>query len=467
MSRKVLGVWLVSILVLIGYGNACSRNFQFTDDELYASLNQTCRQDESHLSGFKIQDYTLGYLGQKPIHYIPQYDDWILVDGDRLLNVKGGRLPDRPLDGISQGVGVRAGGRWPGGVIPYDISPSLTDVQRVTEAVNHWNANLTGVIRLVPRTTQSDYLRFNPSNSGCAAPIGYLAGYGQHPINISTACHAGNVAHEIGHIVGLDHEQNRLDRDSYVTIQTGNLTAGVEDNFAIDPSNQNYNFYDFGSLMHYSLDAFSFNGQRTIVPKVAIPSGVFVGQRNGLSVGDINSVRIMYGFPPLGATSEPGTLNGSQGLFGRYYEGSDFGILRAERIDPNINFNWGAGSPIAGVPEDDFSVRWTGYLVPPADGVYTFRVEAMDPLKVTIEDIDIFKMTGGNTIREAVSIPYELTGGFRYPIMIDYSATEGNSYFRIYWKKDGVESIIPGTVFVPNTDSSGISGCSSKWLTAQ
>lgn len=465
MSRKVLGVWLVSILLLIGMGNACSRNFQFTE-EGEIDLLSTCRSDESNLSAYRVEDYQIGYLKNHKVKYVPRVqDDWILVDGDMLIKSKGGVLPNQPLPG-SQGVGVGAGNRWPSGVIPYDIDPALTDRQRITDAVSHWNNNLAGVISLVPRTTQSDYLRFTAVSSGCSAPVGYFAGEGIHPVNLSGACVAGNVAHEIGHIVGLDHEQNRRDRDSYVSINSANVSPGSIDNFSIETAYQDYNFYDFASIMHYGLYAFAINTSiKTIVPKVAVPAGITVGQRSGLSIGDINSVRIMYGYAPISDGGGSPTFDPTRGLFARYYEGLDFKDVRKEQIDPYINFNWGANAPVAGVSTDNFSVRWSGYLIPPADGVYVFRVQGMDPLKVTIDTEDIFIMKGDNAIREAHSVPYQMTGGYHYPILIDYSAMAGNSYLKLYWKKpDGTEEIIPNTAFRPNTDTATNSPCNALWL---
>jgi len=43
--------------------------------------------------------------------------------------------------------------------------------------------------------------------------------------------------------------------------------------------------------MHYPATAFSKNGQPTIVPK---QNGVMIGQRDGLSAGDIAAVKLMY-----------------------------------------------------------------------------------------------------------------------------------------------------------------------------
>lgn len=470
MSRWVSGAWIVAVFVLISIGNACAKNFTFVDDIDADSQTAQCREDESSLMDFSPAQMKTGYIGQKKIQYVPQDDDWILVDGDRLLKTKG-QLPERPLPpALQQGVGVVAADRWPNGRIPYVIPSNMPEVTRLTNAINHWNTNLAGVIRLIPRTTETDYLQFNVVSSGCAAAVGYFAGGRQHPVNLSANCDSGNVAHEIGHVVGLDHEQNRNDRDTYVTIQMANVTAGTQANFNKDASNRDYNFYDFGSIMHYSLYAFSSNGLRTIVPRVTVPAGIAVGQRQGLSVGDINSVRLMYGHAVMGTTPTPtpsptAPLATNQGLFARYYASVDFRNPQHETIDPNINFNWGSGSPAVGVPADQFSARWMGFLTPVVSGVYQFKIQAMDASRVVIDGQEVFKFIGDNSIRESVSISYQLDAGYRYPVMIDYSSASGDSYLRLYWKKpDGSEEIIPKTVLTPNSDSS-ISPCSASWLT--
>lgn len=469
MNRTVLGVWIVIGFTCVYLGNGCAENFTFKEDlgPLNSINSSTCRFDETHLYDFATADIRTGYINNKTrINYIPQGQNWILVDGDRIIRTKGD-LPEKPLpQNVQQGVGVQSNGRWPGGIIPYVISQNVPDRNRIMTAIDHWNANLAGVISLVPRGNQTDYIQFTGVSSGCASVVGYFQGAGMHPVNISSACDAGNIAHEIGHAVGLDHEQNRLDRDSYVNIQFDKVSSGSEVNFQIDSANRDYNFYDFGSLMHYSLYAFSVDGSRTIVPKVSVPSGTTVGQRRGLTIGDINSVRLMYGYPavdPGTGVPDPGTSNQTHGLFARYHNGVDFKTVFAERIDPNIDFNWGSGAPVAGLGVDLFSIRWFGYLTPPADGVYKFEVHAMDPLRVRLENQNVFLFEGDNSIREAVSIQYQLSAGNPYPILIDYSSVSGDSYFQLYWTRpDGVREIIPSSAFTPHSDSSALAGCTGQ-----
>ena len=61
------------------------------------------------------------------------------------------------------------------------------------------------------------------------------------------------------------------------------------------------------------------------------------------------------------------------GLRAAYFANSDFsGEPAIVRIDRSINFDWNRVSPGGGIPVAGFSVRWTGWFVPPAAGQYTF-----------------------------------------------------------------------------------------------
>jgi hypothetical protein len=98
--------------------------------------------------------------------------------------------------------------------------------------------------------------------------------------------------HEIGHAVGLWHEQSREDRDLFVTINWANIQAGMAAQFNQHITDgDDLGAYDYGSIMHYPRTAFSANGQETITPT---DPNAQIGQRNGLSAGDVASVAQMY-----------------------------------------------------------------------------------------------------------------------------------------------------------------------------
>lgn len=94
---------------------------------------------------------------------------------------------------------------------------------------------------------------------------------------------------------GFLHEQNREERDTFVTILNRNIKLGYESNFDKAPKGATTGFgvgYDYGSVMHYSPTAFSRNGQPTIESKSK--SNDKMGQRDGFSNKDIMKINKMY-----------------------------------------------------------------------------------------------------------------------------------------------------------------------------
>ncbi|KAG8301737.1 hypothetical protein J6590_046865 [Homalodisca vitripennis] len=96
------------------------------------------------------------------------------------------------------------------------------------------------------------------------------------------------------HALGFLHEQNRWERDKHVTVNYNNIQDGRQNNFEKAKKQETDAqgvSYDYHSIMHYSENAFSRNGQPTIVPK---SKGVKLGQRDKLSDKDVKKIRHMY-----------------------------------------------------------------------------------------------------------------------------------------------------------------------------
>ena len=122
-----------------------------------------------------------------------------------------------------------------------------------------------------------------------AAPRSGGAGNGVNSVSIARGCGVGATIHEIGHSLGLSHEQSRKDRDSFVRIDLSQVQRGMEFNFNKNSrTGRDMGKYDYGSIMHYGAYGFATGRQ----PVITAPAPI--GQRNGLSAGDVAAIDFMY-----------------------------------------------------------------------------------------------------------------------------------------------------------------------------
>ena len=222
-----------------------------------------------------------------------------LIDGQPVLDGDI-RLPP-PLSGPND----RSGGvsslssRWPNGIIIVENSGLASD-SRVTQAIQHWEDRSS--LRFVMGGTSGNRIKFvAATNAGqCDSALGFRRD-GQ-TINLGANCTFGNTVHEIGHAIGLFHEQSRSDRDTFVTVNDGKngtrncIQRGQEDQFKkFGGDGITLGPYDLGSIMHYGSSAFLNTTDplcsATITTKAG---GTIVAQRTALSGFDVAGADALY-----------------------------------------------------------------------------------------------------------------------------------------------------------------------------
>jgi hypothetical protein len=94
------------------------------------------------------------------------------------------------------------------------------------------------------------YVTFKPGANGPSSDVVGMKG-SQQFVFISANTTKGNLIHEIGHVIGLFHEQSREDRDTYITIVKDNIEPTLLSQFNKQKGVISTT-YDYNSIMHYS-----------------------------------------------------------------------------------------------------------------------------------------------------------------------------------------------------------------------
>lgn len=145
-----------------------------------------------------------------------------------------------------------------------------------------------------------------------------------------------------------------------------------------------------------------------------------------------------------------------------FYRNTDFhtspsqdegGTFEFSRVDSAINFDWGSGNPFNDSTDDmSFSIRWTGYLLAPVTGEYTFDLTFCDDafsLKLwDADDIEAGTVAeyddeyiggtnmGWNWDKDFWLVPASLEEGKYYKVELLYFENAGGSHINFQWFVD-------------------------------
>ncbi len=200
--------------------------------------------------------------------------------------------------------------RWPGGDVPVVLDESVFETDSyntIKSAFDFFNFN-TGIV-FKERTNEEDYVYItvekNKSGRGGASPVGRQIGGS----NILPLTEGGfdksTVLHELMHALGFYHEQSRIDRDSYININWGNINESAKHDFQIELDGTVRSSYDYCSIMQYpSMNSFGIiKNVPTITCKITpcpscgtvTPCPSCMGDQTTLSKMDIEGLEKLYG----------------------------------------------------------------------------------------------------------------------------------------------------------------------------
>ena len=231
---------------------------------------------------------------------------------------------------------------WESGLVFYDFDSSVssTNRTRVRNAMNTMEA--AAGVHFIPRTTESSYLHIG-AFGGNWSYVGQIGGgqdlsiynWGEHFI----------ICHELIHAMGRYHQHSRTDRNTYITVNWGNIQSDCQSQYDLANGSSNFGEYDFDSLMHYGQWDCSTGG-----PTMTCMPGYegwqnSMGQRTHLSVGDIETVEVMYPFllpdttvmyANLGSTElQAGETTSLFSVIKNIGDGAGIGLNMRMRISPD------------------------------------------------------------------------------------------------------------------------------------
>jgi hypothetical protein len=227
-----------------------------------------------------------------------------------------GYIPAPSLAGYAIGTLDDTSFRWPDGVIPYVIEESVIQKEQIIlNAMKTWESQTNIQFVEFDLETAKKIKKRSPLLKGrlqfiksdvCGSYVGRrpykkmkeVPGFYQN-IFLADGCQEMAILHELGHAIGLFHEQTRPDRDQYIAMQMDNVKkekksqygkGGETDRLVIGQ-------YDFQSIMHYADTNFVITkGTKafTIREPFINQKSLFIGRTNTLSAGDIESVNKLY-----------------------------------------------------------------------------------------------------------------------------------------------------------------------------
>jgi len=131
--------------------------------------------------------------------------------------------------------------------------------------------------------------------------------------------------------------------------------------------------------------------------------------------------------------------NGKSGLKGEYFSNMKFSGNPVLTRYENVDFNWITNAPDTIVGNDQFSICWTGYLIPRVSGEYNLGVKADDGFRLFLDDNKIVELWQDQAAISK-SKKVQLEANQKYKIKLEYYENGGGASVKLGWVPPDTEN---------------------------
>jgi len=111
-----------------------------------------------------------------------------------------------------------------------------------------------------------------------------------------------------------------------------------------------------------------------------------------------------------------------------------------EGIDTTVNYSWYANSPYSGVKNENISIRWTGKIIVPESGEYSFGFSGDDGYKIWIDGkLEIDEWRRQATLSKYKNFKWDK--GEKHEIKIEYFQEGGGAEASLKWSRFNMKEL--------------------------
>lgn len=136
-------------------------------------------------------------------------------------------------------------------------------------------------------------------------------------------------------------------------------------------------------------------------------------------------------------STAPSPTGAGTGLRGEYFTGVTLAGTPLRSTAEAINFNWGSGAPAAGVPSDNFSVRWSGWVEAPVAGSVVFQTRSDDGVRMWVNGVQILNNWTDHGATDNTTAAVTMAAGQRMRIVVEYYERGGYAEMALRWRLPG------------------------------